>query len=82
MRNHRGTAFDADLANETPSQSFESGSVSGQQTDPTGAISGSVSQTVVPSFQDRVSWPKCHVGKVVFLLNKYEILFENVFRKD
>ncbi|XP_022851471.1 MATH domain-containing protein At5g43560-like isoform X2 [Olea europaea var. sylvestris] len=63
VRNHRGTAFDADLANETPSQSFESGSVSGQQSDPTGAISGSVSQTVVPSFQDRVSWPKCHVGK-------------------
>lgn len=84
MRNHLGkVAFDAvDLANETPSQSLESVSVAGKQTDQSGAIRGSVSRTVVQSFQDRVNWSMQHVGKVVFLLHKFFLLFENVFRKD
>ncbi|CAA2961582.1 MATH domain-containing At5g43560-like [Olea europaea subsp. europaea] len=65
VRNHRGkVAFDAvDLANETPSQSLESVSVAGKQTDQSGAIRGSVSRTVVQSFQDRVNWSMQHVGK-------------------
>ncbi|KAL2530780.1 TRAF-like superfamily protein [Forsythia ovata] len=64
VRNHRGkAAFDTvDWASETPSQSFEIVSVAVQRTDPSGAVTGSVSRSL-QSFQDRVNSPEQHVGK-------------------
>ncbi|KAL2506642.1 TRAF-like superfamily protein [Abeliophyllum distichum] len=64
VRNHRGkAAFDTvDWASETPSQSFEIVSVAVQRTDSSGAVTGSVSQSL-QSFQDRVNSPEQQVGK-------------------